>query len=85
MLKAGGPKKWIYDEIEKIAEIDFGFLDEEEESDFVERLCVEMDPYHKRDRKDLLTASVGLDIFIILNFFIVFIVEMVFVDIIFYF
>ena len=61
MLKSEGPRKWIYDEIEKVAEIDFAYLDEEEESDFVERLCVEMDPYHGRDRRDLLTASVRYD------------------------
>ena len=58
LLKAEGPQRWIYEEIERIAEIEFQFLDEEEESDLVERLCVEMGPYHKRDRKDLLTAPV---------------------------
>lgn len=58
LLRAEGPQRWIYEEIARIAEIEFGFLDEEEESDLVERLCVEMGPYHKRDRRDLLTASV---------------------------
>ena len=65
MLKREGPQKWIYEEIERIADIDFKYLDEEEESDYVERLCVEMDPYHKRDRKDLLTAPVTKDHFIV--------------------
>ena len=58
LLQAEGPQRWIYEEMERIAQIEFQFLDEEEESDLVERLCVEMGPYHRRDRMDLLTAPV---------------------------
>jgi nardilysin len=57
MLQVSPPQKWIFDEIQKVADIDYNFLDEEEESDFVERLCLEMAPSHKRDRNDLLSAS----------------------------
>jgi hypothetical protein len=58
MLRAEGPQEWVYEEMRRIAEIDFEFQDEEEESDFVERVCVEMDPLRARDRQDLLTAPV---------------------------
>lgn len=58
MLRTEGPQEWVYEEMKKIAEIDFEFQDEEEESDFVERVCVEMDPLKARDRQDLLTAPV---------------------------
>lgn len=58
MLRTEGPQEWVYEEMKEIAEIDFEFKDEEEESDFVERLCVEMDPLKARDRQDLLTAPV---------------------------
>lgn len=60
MLRAVGPQEWVHEEIRKIAEIDFEFQDEEEESDFVERVCVEMDPLRARDRQDLLTAPVPI-------------------------
>lgn len=59
MLKSQGPQEWIYEEIRQIAEVDFEFLDEEDEADLVDRLSVEMGPYNKRDRKDLLTAPVS--------------------------
>jgi hypothetical protein len=61
MLRAEGPQEWVYEEMRRIAEIDFEFQDEEEESDFVERVCVEMDPLKARDRQDLLTAPVICD------------------------
>lgn len=67
LLKKEGPQEWIHEEIRKIAEIDFEFLDEEDESDYVERLCVEMGPYHARDRKDLLTAPVSLSAHLVVS------------------
>ena len=59
LLKKEGPQEWIHEEIRRAAEIAFDFRDEESESNFVETLCVQMGPYHKRDRKDLLTAAVS--------------------------
>ena len=61
MLKTQGPQEWIYEEIRQIAEVDFEFLDEEDEADLVDRLSVEMGPYNKRDRADLLTAPVSYE------------------------
>ena len=58
MLNSAGPQEWVYEEMKRVAEIDFEFQDEEDESDFVERVCVEMDPLKARDRQDLLTAPV---------------------------
>jgi hypothetical protein len=63
LLKKVGPQEWIFEEIRRAAEIAFDFRDEESESNFVETLCVQMGPYHKRDRKDLLIAAVSSFLF----------------------
>lgn len=56
MLRANGPKQWIYDELAELAKIDFAYVEEGEESDFVEQLAELMVDTKKIDRKDLLTS-----------------------------
>lgn len=36
MLRKLGPQKWLFDELQRMAQIDYDFLDEGEEFDFVE-------------------------------------------------
>ena len=57
MLHRNGPQEWVYQELRDMAEIDFSYLDEEEEDIFAERVAVEMLPYRARDRNHLLYAN----------------------------
>jgi len=36
MLKKSGPQEWIFEELQQMAKIDYDFLEEDDESDFVE-------------------------------------------------
>lgn len=56
MLEEAGPQEWIYKELQTMAEIDFAYLEEEEEEEFAETLVIEMLPYKQRAREDLLAA-----------------------------
>ncbi len=56
MLRVNGPKQWIYEELAELAKIDFAYVEEGEESDFVEQLAELMVDTKKIDRKDLLTS-----------------------------
>ena len=57
MAKVQGPQEWIYAEIKKVAALDYDYLDEGEEEELAERLCVEMCPLLGRDRKELLPSN----------------------------
>jgi nardilysin len=56
MLQREGPQEWIYQEIQDMNEIEFAYLEEQEEEEFAEALATEMLPYLARDRVDLLTS-----------------------------
>ena len=42
MLKKTELQEWVFDEIQKISQISFDFMDEEQVSDFAERLSIAM-------------------------------------------
>lgn len=56
MLRTQGPQMWVFEELQKISRIDFDYLDEEEEEEFVERLSIEMSSLYGRSREDLLAS-----------------------------
>ena len=56
MLRRAGPVDWIEEEIRKMSQVCFDYLDEEDEEDFVERLAVDMQPLMGIDRHDLLAS-----------------------------
>ena len=57
MAMEEGPQEWIYSEIKNLAALDYDYLDEGEEEDLAERLCVEMCPLLERKRKELLPST----------------------------
>jgi secreted Zn-dependent insulinase-like peptidase len=60
MLIVQGPQRWFYDELRSIQQLEFTYLDEEEEEDLAERLCMYMCPLYARERKELLGSSILL-------------------------
>ena len=57
MLRSIGPQEWIFRELQRIAQLEYDFLDEGGEEEFAERLCVEMSPLLDRSRELLLPSS----------------------------
>jgi secreted Zn-dependent insulinase-like peptidase len=57
MLCRNGPQERVFRELQRVAQIDYDYLDESSEDDFAERLAVEMSPLLARDRNDLLPGS----------------------------
>ena len=43
----GGPPEWIHKEIKQMAQLEYDFCDEEEDSDFVENLCVTLSQFDR--------------------------------------
>jgi secreted Zn-dependent insulinase-like peptidase len=57
MLKTQEPQEWIFNEYKKISEVTYNFLDEQDESDFVEEIACCMAPYREIDRVNLLSCN----------------------------
>lgn len=56
MLSDAGPQEWIFRELQEMADMQFAHHEEEEEEDVVEALAIELLPYRRVDRVDLLAA-----------------------------
>jgi len=57
MVRKIGPQEWIFRELQRIAQLEYDFLDESGEEELAERLCVEMSPLLARSRQLLLPSS----------------------------
>ena len=60
MLTAIGPQPWFFEELRSIQQLEFTYLDEEEEEDLAERLSMNLCPLYRRDREELLGSSILL-------------------------
>ncbi len=57
LMKREGPQEWIFRELQRIAQLEYDFLDESGEEELAERLAQEMSPLLARSREDLLPGS----------------------------
>jgi nardilysin len=58
MLRRNEPVEWVFDELKSISQLEYRFLEEEEnESDFVENMSINMASFYKISREDLLSCE----------------------------
>jgi secreted Zn-dependent insulinase-like peptidase len=57
LLRALGPQRWVFDELQRLAEVDYRFEDEVDPEEIVQDLSLLMLPLYGIAREDLLTAS----------------------------